>query len=62
MEEEEFVKSFADKDQAIDFAKSLDQKSRVVFCPFPNSDEGEEYAEYIKNNSEYEDYEVVWPL
>lgn len=54
------VEAFENEEEAKKFADSLDFPAHVVFVPSPDSDTGPEYSEYIDNNSNYYDYEIIY--
>lgn len=60
IEADDAVKEFDSESEAIKFAKSQDYLTHVVFIPRPDSDAGPEYREYIRQNSSYDDYEIIW--
>lgn len=58
-EEISVLDTFEDEKKAKKFAQEQNVPTHVVFVPVPDSDAGEDYAEYISYKSPYEDYEVI---
>ena len=54
------VGEFNNEEKAIKFAKKQDFPTHVGFVPYPDSDEGPEYREYIEMYAPYEEYEIIW--
>lgn len=59
-EEVDSIDGFDTLDEAIEFAKSQDFPTHIVFVPSVDPDDDPDYADFIQNNYEYEPYEVVW--
>ena len=59
-EELDGIDGFDTLDEAIEFAKSQDFPTHIVFVPSVDPDDDPDYADFLQNNYEYEPYEVVW--